>query len=127
MCSFASIFAPACGAHALCAFLVWSGLVWSGMVHYMSVCMYVCMFVCMYVCIDSSARRPNHTSYTDETTSVSNYRRSGKYPRVSETVSEKCPGRDPRGVREGSGRGPGGVRERSGRGPKSAVNGSEVV
>ena len=94
------------------------------------------------VCIDSSARRPNHTSYTDETTSVSNYRRSGKYPRMSETVSEKCPARGPRGVREGSGRGPGGVREGSGRGPggaregvrkgsgrgpRSARNGSEVV
>ena len=34
----------------------------------------VCMYVCMYVCIDSSARRPNHTLYTDETTSLSTLR-----------------------------------------------------
>ena len=34
-------------------------------------CTYVCMYVCMYECIDSSARRPNHTLYTDETTSLS--------------------------------------------------------
>ena len=32
------------------------------------------MYVCMYVCIDSSARRPNHTLYTDETTSLSTLR-----------------------------------------------------
>ena len=56
----------------------------------------------MYVCIDSSARRPNHTSYNDETTSASNYRRSGKYPRVSEEVSEQVSGRGLGGV----GRGP---------------------
>ena len=48
---------------------------------------YVCMYVCMYVCIDSSARRPNHTSYDKKTAVVSNFRSSG-YATKREQLTE---------------------------------------
>ena len=45
------------------------------------------MYVCMYVCIDSSARRPNHTSYDKKTAVVSNFRSSG-YETKREQLTE---------------------------------------
>ena len=41
----------------------------------------------MYVCIDSSARRPNHTSYYKKTAVVSNFRSSG-YETKREQLTE---------------------------------------
>ena len=66
---------------------------------YMYVCMYVCIYVCMYVCIDSSDRRPNHTSYYKKTAVVSNFRSSGyatKREQLTEVweVSERNLGRE---------------------------------
>ena len=49
--------------------------------------MYVCMYECMYVCIDSSARRPNHTSYDKKTAVVNNFRSSG-YETKREQLTE---------------------------------------
>ena len=59
------------------------------------------MYVCMYVCIDSSARRPNHTSYDKKTALVSNFRSSGcatKREQLTEVweVSERNVGRERR-------------------------------
>ena len=45
------------------------------------------MHACMYVCIDSSARRPNHTSYDKKTAVVSNFRSSG-YETKREQLTE---------------------------------------
>ena len=55
--------------------------------------------VCTYVCIDSSARRPNHTSYDKKTAVVSNFRSSGyatKCEQLTEVweVSERNLGRE---------------------------------
>ena len=59
------------------------------------------MYVCMYVCIDSSVRRPNHTSYDKKTAVVSNFRRSGyetKREQLTEVweVAERNVGRERR-------------------------------